>query len=130
MQHAIEKDDGVKATKHFDGTHHKDGAVDAGNGNEQLVDEIRHKHEYGEQGMPVDIVLRPIPARHNRIAPRIEARDMEDIAGKRVIIVSKWRKLVVVLGNDQPIERQHHQQGSQSQPPLFGFQSKNSQHNI
>ena len=56
--------------------HDEDGAVDAREPHQSLIDEVGHVHEERQQRMAVDIIARR-PVAHHAISDGVEARDVE-----------------------------------------------------
>ena len=118
--YAIDEDDAVEAAEEQYGGHDEEGAVDAGDGHEGLVEQVGDEHEEGQQGVAVDVVLgRPVG--DHIVGDGVEARDVEPADEHRPGVVGDGGEGMVVVANDERVERREHQQGRQGQRALFSL---------
>ena len=118
---SIEEDKSIKPEKHLHDSHDVNGTVDARQLDEQLVDEVGNEHENRQQRVSEDVVLRSRPFGDNRISPCIESRYVETIAKHLVVIVRKQGQCVLVMPNQQAIEKYDQQENAAGKESLFSL---------
>ena len=102
-QYSVEEYVGIERAGHLHGGNDEDGAVDASDEHQSLVEQVCRVHEEGQQRMAEDIVAcRPVA--HDTECYGVEARDVEVAYEQRPVVFLQRGEEAVVMGYDDGVE--------------------------
>ena len=108
-QYSVEEYVGIECAAHLHGGNDEDGAVDARDEHQGLVEQVGGVHEEGQQRMAEDIVAcRPVA--HDTERYGVEAGDVEVAYEQGPVVFLQRSEEAVVVGYDDGIESQQQEQ--------------------